>query len=177
MTTESNAVPESLYQSLPPISIVTESDAKQGKQHHKRKLPLRFTVIIGFYSWVGWSNWLHMFLFVWLKEMFCVLMCHSRITVDSSWSRLVSRLREPQWCLSLIIFYLWKLGGHVFFVLLFWLCRFPLSKSQPQCLNFTKSNISLNTAHCRADLDTIFKTCYLFLSTRESVKNSFYVTI
>lgn len=38
--------------------------------------------------------------FVRLKEMFCVLVCHCRIAVDSedelllSWSRLVSHLRE-----------------------------------------------------------------------------------
>lgn len=84
LTTKSNISLYSHCQPVPSIAIVTESDAKQGKQHYKRKLLLRFTVIIGFYSWVGGSKLIaDVSPFVRLKEMFCVLVCHRRITVDS----------------------------------------------------------------------------------------------
>ena len=122
-------------ESVPTISIVTISDAKQGKQHHKRKLLLRFTVIIGLYCWVGVSNWLQMFLSLgdWKKCFVrsCVtvgLQETVKMRLHFSWSRLVSHrqgLPHPVCCLlSLSICQSQNIIISLYCC--FWLCQFLL---------------------------------------------------
>lgn len=66
------------------ISIVTESSARQGKQHHKRKL--LFCVLQSLLDciagWVGVIDYRCFSLYE-TERSVCVLVCHHRLTVDS----------------------------------------------------------------------------------------------